>query len=208
MRTDAECRAAYLQRQIDSLREAPEVRAVERRGERRLIVLLQARYLGIVRGAPEAMVASGEDALEARLRIGFWQPTDPDDVQPVERVLAIGVELLSEDRGRPGLLLLPGPYPPVAHPHLTPTLPGGICLLDEWRIDRTNLGQVFRTLAMMLRFEAGTYSLSEERALAPGVARWLRAGAIGRFELPLARPTPPGIRVLASGGERDGGRAG
>jgi len=207
MRSDPECRAAYLDRQLRSLQEVPEVRAVERCGERRLMVLLQARYLGILRGAPEVMPRGDEDALEARLRVGYWQPAHPDDVQPVERLLAIGVELLTGNGGRPSLMVL-GPNPPVAHPHLTPTLPGGICLLDEWRIDRTDLGQVFRTLAMMLRFEAGTYSLSEERALAPGVARWLRAGAIERFELPLARPAPAGIRVLTSGGESDDRGAG
>ncbi len=203
MRTDAECRAAYLERQVQSLRSAPAVFAADRCDENRLIVLVEARYLGIVRGAPAANPGPDENDIEARLRIAFWRPAGPDDVQPVHALLAIGVELLAE-RGRPGLTLLPGPYPPVAHPHVTPTLPGGVCLLDDWRIDHTDLGDVFRVLPMMLRYEPGTYALGHNWALAPGVARWLREGAIERFELPLARPAPTGIRVLEAEGDADG----
>ncbi len=205
MRSDAECRAAYLERQIRSLEAAPAVRAVERCDETRLIVLLAARYLGIVSGAPQAMPEPDESEIEAHLRSRFWQPADPDDVRPVEGLLAIGVELLTQHGGRPGLMLLPGPYHPVAHPHVTPTLPGGVCLLDDWRIDRTDLGDLFRVLPMMLRYEPGTYRLDDESALAPGVARWLREGAIERFDLPLPQPAPDGIRVLALEARQDEG---
>jgi len=201
MRSDAECRAAYLERQVQSLQSAPAVFAADRCDENRLIVLMEARYLGILRGAPAATPGPDESDTEARLRIAFWRPAAPDDVQPVQALLAIGVELLTE-HGRPALMVLPGPYPPVAHPHVTPTLPGGVCLTDEWRIDRTDLGDVFRVLPMMLALEPGTYSTAQSRALAPGVTRWLREGAIERFELPLARPAPAGIRVLEA--ESDG----
>ena len=88
---------------------------------------------------------------------------------------------------------------PVFHPHVVPLLPAPICLTDDFRLDRTDLGMLLRTLAAMLRYEPGTFSLSDDRALALGVARWLRGVGLDHFDLPLAPPSYAPVRVLKEG---------
>ena len=101
--------------------------------------------------------------------------------------------------------MLPGDYAPICHPHVVPTLPGAVCLLDDYRADVTHLADICRSLIAMLRFEAGRWSLDRARALAPKVANWLAGPGAGLFEFPLVAPdaNSEGIRVLSpSPGER------
>ncbi|MEA3400235.1 MAG: hypothetical protein U9R79_03220 [Armatimonadota bacterium] len=204
MRSDAECRRAYLDRQAASLEQLPAamLRRVMRGAgseDAKFILSLAARYLGIDEPPPDDALEAG--SLLGGLRARFWRPESPDAVSPVNTVINVGVELLASPDGTPRLLILPGPYPPVLHPHIVPCLPGGVCLMDDFRIDQTDLADIAMSLVRMLRFEEGSYSLSDADALALGVARWLREGALDGFDLPLGPPAACGVRILTSGVE-------
>ncbi len=195
MRIDAECRDGYLARQEESLRELCERTAVQgdRLDERRFAIALPALYLGIVSGTPVEMrpPLSTPELLAVRM----WQPAAADEVTALRSLLLLGVTLLDTPTGAPSMVILPGPYPPVYHPHVAPTLPGPVCLFDDFRIDRCDLADMVMSLQSMLRFEPGTWSTELSRALAPGAARWLAAG--NGPELPLRAPQPKGVRTLS-----------
>ncbi|MGC9319068.1 MAG: hypothetical protein ACP5KN_13630 [Armatimonadota bacterium] len=203
MRSDGQCRRAYLERQAASLERLPAtmLRGVARGAgadDAKFILSLAVRYLGIDEPPGHATdVGSVLGGLQAR----FWRPESPEAISPVNTVINVGVELLGSPEGTPRLLILPGPYPAVLHPHVVPALPGGVCLMDDFRIDQTDLADIAMSLVRMLRFDEGSYSLSDADALALGVTRWLRDGALDSFDLPLDPPAPPGVRVLSSGAE-------
>lgn len=197
MRLDEECQRAFLERNVASLREmsVEELVHFARLRDTSFIVKLRATYLGIVRESPRVGSLDEVEALRARL----WSPQSADDVKVTCAVVNVGVELLADERGAPALLLLPGDYPAVCHPHVAPTLPGSVCLMDDYRADEVTLADVCRSLLAMLRFEPGRWSLDRTRALAPRIADWLGGVGAGAFEFPLVAPNANshGIRLLS-----------
>lgn len=202
MRPDSECRQAYLDRQIESLeRLGRDVLIRVNRGPgSRLVAHVVATYLGIHEQGPRRI----EDSLLGPIIAGMWEPEDASQIRPVKAEITVGIEVLGPE-GRPALMILPGSYPPILHPHVTPALPAGVCLTDDFRPDTTDLADVIIGLVRMLRFDEGTYSLRQGDALAPGVCRWLAEGAIDQFDLPLTAAEPAGIRIIerAGGGDDD-----
>lgn len=203
MRSDNEGREAYVRRQIESLEHLGDDVLVgfDGDGGSRIIAGVRATYLGIHGGAPR--ISDDEDPLLAPLRAGLWEPQDASQIRPVSTVIHVGIDVLGPE-GRPHIMVLPGAYPPILHPHVTPSLPAGVCLMDDFRPDTTDLADVIIGLVRMLRYDEGTYSLNESDALAPGVSRWLAAGAIEQFDLPISTSEPYGIRVLETAEEDDG----
>ena len=203
MRSDQECEAAVVARNVEALRQMParELLAAMQVGPRTVDCLLQCTYLGIMTDEPARLAAGGElrDLVMARV----WQPKSAEEVGVVREPLLVQVELFGSKTGAPALHILPGPYPAVCHPHVEPLLPGFVCLTDDWQPETMTAATLCRSLAAMLRFEAGTWSLDPGRPVAPGIAEWLGGAGAEAFEFPLK--TPPGrhrgIRILDAADE-------